>query len=48
MEQVMTAIGPHRIFSAAGLGATKEALPALHRTETPFTANPTELINWLK
>jgi dienelactone hydrolase len=48
MEQVMTAIGPQRIFSAAGLGATKESLPALHRIETPFTANPTELINWLK
>jgi dienelactone hydrolase len=48
IDQVLAAIAPRRMLSAAGLGATDQQLPTLQRAEGLFTENPALLTDWLK
>jgi hypothetical protein len=48
IDQVLAAIAPRRMLSAAGLGETKQRLPTLQQAEGLFTENPALLTNWLK
>jgi hypothetical protein len=48
IEQVLAAIAPRRMLSAAGLGAPGQRLPTLEQTEGLFTENPALLTDWLK
>jgi dienelactone hydrolase len=48
VEQVLAALAPRPILSAAGLGATAQALPALTRSRERFTENPVVFTDWLK
>src|SRR5262249_16082307 len=48
IEQVLAAVAPRRMLSAAGLGAPGRRLPTLQRAEGLFTENPALLADWLK
>jgi dienelactone hydrolase len=48
VEQVLAAIAPRRMLSAAGLGATAHRVPTLQQAQGLFTENPVLLTNWLK
>jgi dienelactone hydrolase len=48
IDQVLAAIAPRRVLSAAGLGAPGRRLPTLERAEGLFTENPALLTDWLK
>jgi hypothetical protein len=47
IDQVLAAIAPRRMLSAAGLGATGRRMRALHQVEGLFTEDPAVLTNWL-
>jgi dienelactone hydrolase len=48
IDQILAAIAPRRMLSAAGLGETEQRLPTLQQAEGLFTENPALLTNWLK
>lgn len=48
IDQVLAAIAPRRMLSAAGLGTTNERLPNLEQAEGRFSAKPALLTDWLK
>jgi len=48
IDQVLAAIAPRRMLSAAGLGTTSQRVPTLQRAEGLFTENPVLLTDWLK
>jgi dienelactone hydrolase len=47
IDQVLAAIAPRKMLSAAGLGATGRRMPALRQVEGLFTEDPALLTNWL-
>src|SRR5262249_16863750 len=48
IDQVLAAIAPRRMLSAAGLGETTQRLSTLQQAEGLFTENPALLTDWLK
>jgi dienelactone hydrolase len=48
VDQVLAAIAPRKMLSAAGLGKTGQRLPTLRQVEGLFTENPVLLTDWLK
>ncbi|HYV38736.1 MAG TPA: acetylxylan esterase [Gemmataceae bacterium] len=48
IDQVLTAIAPRKILSAAGLGKTAERLPTLQQVEGLFSENSALLTDWLQ
>jgi dienelactone hydrolase/pimeloyl-ACP methyl ester carboxylesterase len=48
VDQVLAAIAPRGILSAAGLGEPGQRLPTLQQVHGRFTENPTLLTDWLK
>ncbi len=48
IDQVLAAVAPRRMLSAAGLGAPGQRLPTLQRAEGLFTGDPALLTDWLK
>jgi pimeloyl-ACP methyl ester carboxylesterase len=48
IDQVLAAVAPRRLLSAAGLGAPGRRLPTLERAEGLFTEDPALLTDWLK
>jgi hypothetical protein len=48
IDQVLAAIAPRKMLSAAGLGKTDQRLPTLRQVEGLFTENAALLTDWLK
>jgi pimeloyl-ACP methyl ester carboxylesterase len=48
LDQVLAAIAPRKMLSAAGLGKLARPLPTLQQAEGLFTQNPGMLTDWLK
>jgi hypothetical protein len=48
IDQIVAAIAPRRMLSAAGLGAPGRRLPTLQRVDGLFTEVPALLTDWLK
>jgi dienelactone hydrolase len=48
IDQVLAAIAPRKMLSAAGFGRMDQRLPTLREAEELFTENPALLTNWLK
>ena len=48
IDQVLAAIAPRRMLSAAGLGSTAQRLQTLQQVAGLFTENPALLTDWLK
>src|SRR5262249_48927527 len=48
IDQVLAAIAPRRMLSAAGLGNMAQRLPSLKKVGGLFTENPVLLTDWLK
>jgi dienelactone hydrolase len=48
VDQVLAAVAPRRVLSAAGLGEPGRRLPTLRRTEALFTEEPALLTDWLR
>jgi hypothetical protein len=48
IDQILAAIAPRKMLSAAGFGRTGQRLPTLHQAEDLFTENPAVLTEWLK
>jgi dienelactone hydrolase len=48
VDQLLAAIGPRKMLSAAGLGKSAQRLPTLQEAAGPFTENPVLLTDWLK
>jgi hypothetical protein len=48
VDQVLAAIAPRKMLSAAGLGKTAQPLPTLQQVDGLLTENPVLLTDWLK
>jgi dienelactone hydrolase len=48
IEQILAAIAPRRMLSAAGLGQTSQRLPGLQQVDGRFSEKPALLTDWLK
>jgi pimeloyl-ACP methyl ester carboxylesterase len=48
LDQVLAAIAPRSMLSAAGLGETEQRLQTLQQVDGLFTENPVLLTDWLK